>query len=223
MEKVYVIGAKRTPVGSFLGSLSSLHPRVYGAKVVETLIHDLNLQKDDVNELIVGNVLPAGLGHGLARQISRTAGLSDHVPAYGVNMVCGSGMKSVMTAFTQIASGMSDLIIAGGVESMSRAPYLVDASARSGVKMGGPALKDHLLVDGLMDAFDNIHMGITAENIAEKYAISRDAQDDFAWASHQDALTMKLFPSTFLPKKKPCTFTSMNIPTGPHLEKNCRS
>lgn len=188
MEKVYVIGAKRTPVGSFLGSLSSLHPKVYGAKVVETLIHELHLQKDDINELIVGNVLPAGLGHGLARQISRTAGLSDHVPAYGVNMVCGSGMKSVMTAFTQIAAGMSDLIIAGGVESMSRAPYLVDASARTGVKMGGPTLKDHLLVDGLMDAFDDIHMGITAENIAEKYAISRDAQDDFAWASQVKAI-----------------------------------
>lgn len=188
MEKVYVIGARRTPIGSFLGSLSSLHPKVYAAKVVDTLIHELQLNKDDINELIVGNVLPAGLGHGLARQISRGANLADHVPAYGVNMVCGSGMKSVMTAFTQIAAGMSDLIIAGGVESMSRAPYLVDASARTGVKLGGPALQDHLLVDGLMDAFDDIHMGITAENIAEKYGITRDAQDDFAWASQVKAI-----------------------------------
>ena len=188
MEKVYIIGAKRSPIGSFLGSLSSLHPKVYGAKVVEALIEELGIDKNHINELIIGNVLPAGQGHGLARQISRTAQIPDHVPAYGVNMVCGSGMKSVMNAFTQIASGMSDLIFAGGVEAMSRAPYLVDASTRTGIKMGGPTLKDHILVDGLMDSFEDIHMGITAENIAEKYGITRKAQDDFAWSSQEKAI-----------------------------------
>lgn len=188
MEKVYIIGAKRSPIGTFLGSLSSLHPKVYGAAVVQNLIATLALNKDDINELILGNVLPAGLGHGLARQISRGAGIPDHVPAYGVNMVCGSGMKSVMNAFTQIASGTSDLIIAGGVESMSRAPYLVDASTRTGIKLGGPALNDHLLVDGLMDAFEDVHMGITAENIAERYQITREAQDDLAWQSQKKAI-----------------------------------
>jgi acetyl-CoA C-acetyltransferase len=188
MQKVYVLGAKRTPIGSFLGSLSKLHPKVYAAEVIKTLIQDTKISIHDINEVIVGNVLPAGLGHGLARQISITAGIPDHVPAYGVNMVCGSGMKSVMTAFTQIASGFSDLIIAGGAESMSKAPYLIDASTRHGVKTGGPSIRDHLLVDGLMDAFNDIHMGITAENIAEKYQISRDAQDDFAWASQVKAI-----------------------------------
>ena len=188
MEKVYVLGAKRSAIGSFLGSLSHLHPKVYGAEVVKTLIQDTRINKDHINEVIVGNILPAGLGHGLARQISRTALIPDHVPAYGVNMVCGSGMKSVMTAFTQIASGTANLIIAGGVESMSKAPYLMDASVRHGVKMGGPQMKDHMLVDGLMDAFEETHMGITAENIAEKYGITRDEQDDLAWASQEKAI-----------------------------------
>lgn len=188
MKKVFVLGAKRTPIGSFLGSLSKLHPKVYAAEVIKTLIQETKIEINDINEVIVGNVLPAGLGHGLARQISITAGIPIHVPAYGVNMVCGSGMKSVMTAFTQIASGSSDLIIAGGAESMSKAPYLIDASARHGVKTGGPSMRDHLLVDGLMDAFNDNHMGITAENIAEKYQISRDAQDDFAWASQVKAI-----------------------------------
>lgn len=188
MNKVYIVSAKRTAIGSFLGQLSQVHPRVYGATVVKTLLDDTKIDPSQVDELIIGNILPAGLGQGLARQISIDATLPATVPAHAVNMVCGSGMKSVMNAFANIALGLHQCVIAGGVESMSKAPYLLDATVRTGKKMGGPVMKDHMLDDALTDAFEGYHMGLTAENIATRYAITRIDQDRFAYDSQVKAI-----------------------------------
>jgi len=187
MKNVYIVAAKRTAIGGFMGSLSSLHPSEYGARVVEALFEDANIEKDVVDEVIVGNILPAGLGQGLARQISIHAGIPKSKPAYAVNMVCGSGMKSIMNAFSDIQSNQADLVVAGGVESMSKAPYILPDRLRGGHKMGGFQVKDHMIDDALTDAFNGIHMGVTAENIVRKYGISREAQDAFALESQRRA------------------------------------
>ena len=136
----------------------------------------------------MGNVLSAGLGQNVARQSSLNAGVPKEVPAYGVNMVCGSGMKAVMNAYQGIKAGMSNIVIAGGTENMSLAPYLVSGNNRSGVKMGNQTMVDHMINDGLWDAFNDYHMGITAENIAAKHNISREEQDEFAASSQQKAV-----------------------------------
>ena len=187
MQKVYIVDAKRTPIGKFLGTLSNLHPRVYGAEVVKAILSNNKIDPNTVDELIIGNVLPAGLGMNLARQIAIDAGLPESMPAHSVNMVCGSGMKSAMNAFTNIALGLHECVLAGGVESMSSAPMILK-DTRKGKKMGAPKMEDHMIDDALTDAFHHYHMGITAENIAEKYAISRDAQDDFAMESQKRAI-----------------------------------
>ncbi len=136
----------------------------------------------------MGNVLSAGIGQGGARQVSVNSGIPVEVPAYGLNMICGSGMKSVLNAYVSIGSGMADCILAGGFESMSKAPYLTSSPLRTGNKMGGFKMEDHMLIDGLTDVFNNYHMGITAENIAEKYGISRKEQDEFAYDSQLKAI-----------------------------------
>lgn len=187
MQKVYIIDARRTAIGSFLGTLSNLHPRVYGAAVVKDILTRHAIDPSTVDELVIGNVLPAGLGMNLARQISMDAGLPNTIPAHNVNMVCGSGMKSVMNAFSNIALGLHNLVLAGGVESMSNAPMILK-DVRKGKKMGAPKMEDHMIDDALTDAFHGYHMGITAENIADQYAISRDAQDDFAFESQKRAI-----------------------------------
>jgi len=188
MSKVFIVAAKRTAVGSFLGGLSTVHPAELGATVVRNILEETNVPKDAIDELIVGNILPAGVGQGLGRQVSIGAGLPIEMPAYSLNMVCGSGMKTVMNAFTSIKAGMANLIIAGGTESMSRAPYIAPDGIRSGIKMGNFSLKDHMIDDALTDAFNNVHMGITAENIVEKYHITRLEQDEFAINSQQKAI-----------------------------------
>ena len=188
MSKVYVVAAKRTAIGSFMGSLSTLHPADYGAEVVKTLLEDTGVPAAKIDEVIVGNILPAGLGQGVARQVSIKAGIPEHVPAYAVNMVCGSGMKSVMNAFSGIRAGLTHLIVAGGVEAMSKAPYILPDRVRPGIKMGGFMVKDHMIDDVLTDAFNPIHMGVTAENIVEKYGLTREAQDAFAMTSQERAL-----------------------------------
>ncbi|TVP94154.1 MAG: acetyl-CoA C-acetyltransferase [Acholeplasmatales bacterium] len=188
MSKVYIVAAKRTAIGAFMGSLSTLHPAEYGAEVVKTLLEETGVPAAKIDEVIVGNILPAGLGQGVARQVSIKAGIPDHVPAYAVNMVCGSGMKSVMNAFSGIRAGLTHLIVAGGVESMSKAPYILPDRIRTGIKMGGFQVKDHMIDDVLTDAFNPIHMGVTAENIVEKFDLSREAQDQFAITSQQRAL-----------------------------------
>ncbi|MDD4213127.1 MAG: acetyl-CoA C-acyltransferase, partial [Bacilli bacterium] len=189
MKKVYVIGARRSAIGSFMGTLSTLHPADFGSQVLKALIKEANISVDDINEVLVGNILPAGLKQGVARQISIMSGIPSSVPAYGVNMVCGSGMKTVMNGFTDIALGLHDLVVAGGVESMSGAPFLIPGQVRSGIKMGEQIVRDHMLYDALTDAFQGTHMGITAENIAEKYGITREEQDAFAWESQKKAIT----------------------------------
>ncbi len=188
MKKVFVVSAKRTAIGSFLGTLKDVHPADFGAEVVRAILEETHVPARDINEVIVGNILPAGLGQGLARQISIKGGIPTTVPAYGVNMVCGSGMKTMMNAFGNIQSGMHDLVLAGGAESMSKAPYIIPERARSGFKLGGFTVKDHMIDDALMDAFNPIHMGVTAENIVEKYNITREAQDQFAISSQERAI-----------------------------------
>lgn len=188
MNKVYVIGAKRSAIGSFMGTLGPLHPAEFGSQVLKALLKETNIQVNDIDEVLVGNILPAGLKQGLARQISILSGIPSNIPAYGVNMVCGSGMKTVMNGYTNIALGLHQLVVAGGAESMTNAPYLVPAQVRSGLKMGEQPMRDHMLYDALTDAFEGYHMGITAEHIVEKYQITREEQDRFAWESQKKAI-----------------------------------
>lgn len=188
MSRVFIVSAKRTAIGSFLGSLSTVHPAELGSTVVQAILEETKVPASEIDEVIVGNILPAGQGQGIARQVSIGAGIPKEVPAYGLNMVCGSGMKTIMNAYTSIAAGFHHLVIAGGTESMSRAPYIIPEKTRSGIKMGSFTIKDHMIDDALMDAFDNIHMGITAENIAELYNITREEQDQFAIDSQTKAI-----------------------------------
>ncbi len=187
-EKVFIVGAKRSAIGGFMGTLKKVHPRDMGTQVLTKLLEESRVPKEKISEVIVGNILPAGLGQGIARQISIGSGIPESVPAYSLNMVCGSGMKAIMNAYTGIRDGFSNIVVAGGVESMSKAPYLVDGKVRTGTKMGPMTMEDHMLRDALTDAFGDMHMGITAENIAERYEISRVDQDKFAMASQTRAI-----------------------------------
>ena len=188
MGKIFVTAAKRTPVGSFGGSLKDLHPGEFGAVVIKQVVEDSKLDPAKLDEVIMGNVLSGGLGQNVARQCSLKAGVPKEVPAYGINMVCGSGMKAVINAYTNIKSGLANLIVAGGTENMSAAPYLVSGKFRNGIKMGNQTLVDHMINDGLWDAYNNYHMGITAENVAEKHGITREQQDAFAARSQELAV-----------------------------------
>lgn len=188
MEKVYIIAAKRSAIGSFLGTLSTVHPSELGGQVVRQLMEGSGVEPSEIDEVIIGNVLPAGQKQGLARQVSVKGGIPVEVPAYGVNMVCGSGMKAVMNGYSGIASGFSQVVLAGGVESMSSAPFITPGSIRQGQKLGNLTQEDDILLDALTDAFEGYHMGITAENIAEKYSIGREDQDAFAYESQQRAI-----------------------------------
>lgn len=188
MKKVYIVGAKRSAVGSFGGSLATVHPSEFGATVLKEAMNHANVKPEMVDEVVVGNILSAGLGQGIGRQIQIKAGIPQSVPGLSLNMLCGSGLKTVINAYTTIQAGFSNVIAAGGVESMSGAPYLVNSNVRNGVKMGDQVMKDHMIYDALTDAFDGIHMGITAENIAEKHSISREAQDAFAIKSQEKAI-----------------------------------
>lgn len=188
MKKVYIVGAKRSAIGSFLGSLSQIHASEFGAQVLKELINETKIDPSKIDEVLVGNILPAGLGQGIARQVAIKASVPTSVPAYGVNMVCGSGMKTVMNAYTSIAAGMHNLVVAGGVEAMSTTPYLIPSAIRNGIKMGDQTIRDHMIFDALTDAFNNYHMGITAENIVEKYNFTREQQDELAMQSQAKAI-----------------------------------
>ncbi len=188
MSKVYIVAAKRTAVGSFLGLLSTVHPADFAAKVVQQIMKDTNVQPLDIDEVISGNILPAGQGQGIGRQVAIKAGFPHEVCGYAINMVCGSGMKAIMDAYLKIKAGWSHLVIAGGTESMSLAPHLLSAKGRSGYKMGNFEVIDHMIYDALTDAYDGIHMGITAENIADKHHITREEQDAFAYQSQVKAI-----------------------------------
>ncbi|MCL2039264.1 MAG: acetyl-CoA C-acetyltransferase [Bacteroidetes bacterium] len=189
MKKVYIVAAKRTAIGKFLGTLSNVNPVDLAVPVVKQILKDTKIEPSKIDEVIVGNVLMAGHKQGIARQISIKSGIPEEVPAYGINMICGSGMKSIMQGLTEIVAGQAEIVLAGGTESMSTASYVVPGTTmRNGAKMGDFQIIDHLVLDGLTDAFSGLHMGITAENIAEKYNISRQAQDNFAYNSQQKAI-----------------------------------
>ena len=186
MGRVYIVDAARTAVGSFGGALASVSAVDLGTTVVKELMKRNNLGSNDVDELILGCVLQAGLGQNLSRQIAIKSGMSEEKTAMTVNMVCGSGLKTVSLAAQAIKAGDADLIIAGGTESMSNSPYL-SKEARFGGRMGNISLVDSMINDGLWDIFNDYHMGITAENVAEKYNISREEQDEFAYNSQKKA------------------------------------
>jgi len=188
MSKVYLVAAKRTAIGSFAGAFANVHPADLGAAVIKCLLATANLPPEAVDEVIVGNMLPAGQGQGLGRQVAIKAGLPVTTPAYSLNMACGSGMKAMITAYANITAGIHQVVIGGGTESMSLSPYLLP-NARTGYRMGHVQAVDHMILDALTDAFHGVHMGITAENIAEKYGITREAQDAFALNSQKKAVT----------------------------------
>nr|WP_314602200.1 acetyl-CoA C-acetyltransferase [uncultured Enterobacter sp.] len=186
MKQVMIVGATRTPVGSFRGSLASLSAVELGAVAVRHLLESSGLDKEKIDDVIFGQVLTAGCGQNPARQTAIAAGLPVSTPATTVNLVCGAGLKAVQLAAQAIRSGDAGVVIAGGQESMSNAPYLLDG-ARSGLRFGHTGLQDSMITDGLWDAFNDYHMGITAENVARQYGISREQQDDFAARSQQKA------------------------------------
>lgn len=186
MKQVMIVGATRTPVGSFRGSLASLSAVELGAVAVRHLLESSGLDKEKIDDVIFGQVLTAGCGQNPARQTAIAAGLPVSTPATTVNLVCGAGLKAVQLAAQAIRSGDTGVVIAGGQESMSNAPYLLDG-ARSGLRFGHTGLQDSMITDGLWDAFNDYHMGITAENVARQYGISREQQDDFAARSQQKA------------------------------------
>lgn len=185
-DNIVIVAAARTAVGSFGGSLSSLPATDLGVTVLKALLERTGVRPDQIDEVILGQVLTAGAGQNPARQTVIKAGLPHQVPAMTINKVCGSGLKAVHLAMQAVACGDAEIVIAGGQESMSQAPHALPRS-REGQRMGDWKLVDTMLVDGLVDAFHQIHMGVTAENIAKKYAISREAQDAFAAASQQKA------------------------------------
>jgi len=186
MRNVVIVAAVRTAVGSFSGALASIPAVELGRTVIEAVIERSGIAKTDIDEVILGQVLQGGCGQNPTRQAAIYAGLPDTVPSYTVNKLCGSGLKTVALAALSIAAGEADAIIAGGMESMSQAPYILE-QARGGYRLGNGTLVDAVIKDGLTDAFDDIHMGITAENIAARYNITREEADVFALESQQKA------------------------------------
>ena len=186
MQEVVIVAATRTAIGSFQGSLATVPAAELGAAVIRQLLAKTGLTGDQVDEVILGQVLTAGCGQNPARQAAILAGLPHTVPALTLNKLCGSGLKALHLATQAIRCGDAEVVIAGGMENMSLAPYVLPA-ARTGLRMGHAKMLDSLLHDGLMDAFNDYHMGITAENLADKYQLTREQQDAFAAASQQKA------------------------------------
>ena len=187
LDQVVILSACRTPVGKFQGSLSDLSATQLGAIVVREAVRRAGVQPELVDECIMGNVVSAGLGQNPARQAAIFGGLSPEVGAMTINKVCGSGLKAVGLAAQAIQTGNSSLVVAGGMESMTNAPYLLP-QARKGFRMGNVEAVDSMVRDGLWDVYNNYHMGVTGENVAEKYGITREEQDEFAVNSHRKAL-----------------------------------
>ena len=186
MKEVYIVNCCRTAVGSFGGSLKDVSAVDMGATVVKEALNRAGVKPEQVDEVIFGGVLTSGLGQNVARQVTVKAGLPYSVPAYTVNMVCGSGMKSVMEAARAILCGDADVIVAGGTESMSQAPFALP-DARWGARMGDKKVVDTMIKDGLWDAYNNYHMGTTAENVCDVWGITREVLDAFAASSQQKA------------------------------------
>jgi acetyl-CoA C-acetyltransferase len=187
MDQPVILSAVRTPVGKFLGSLSSLSATELGSKVIAEAVRRAGIDPASVDEAIMGNVVQAGLGQNPARQAALRAGLHPRVAAMTINKVCGSGLKAVALAAQAVALNESEIVAAGGMESMSNCPYLL-TKARTGYRLGNGELIDSMIQDGLWDVYENYHMGLTGELVAEKYKISREEQDRFAVESHRKAI-----------------------------------
>jgi len=206
-DDVVIISGCRTPVGKFQGSLSDLSAPQLGAIVVREAVKRANLDPNQIDECIMGNVVSAGLGQNPARQAAIFGGLSPEVGAMTINKVCGSGLKAVALAAQAIQTENSSIVVAGGMESMTNAPYLLP-QARKGYRLGNAQVVDSMVNDGLWDIYNNYHMGITGENVAEKYGITREEQDQFALNSHRKAVSaMKecRFKSQIVPVELPTT------------------
>jgi acetyl-CoA C-acetyltransferase len=186
MNNVVVVSATRTAVGKFGGSLKDFSPGQLGSVVLKDALKRVNVEHSEVEEVVMGNVLSAGHGQNVARQAAIGAGIPKEVPSYCVNKVCGSGLKSVVLGAQSIMLGDADVVLAGGMESMSMAPYALKKN-RWGAKMGNDEVVDLMIYDGLWDIFNNYHMGLTAENVAEKYRITREEQDEFSAISQNKA------------------------------------
>ena len=189
MSKVYIVAAKRTAIGTFGGALKSVAAPQLAAEAIKGVLSQANVDPSAIDEVIMGNVIAAGQGMGPGRQAAIAAGIPVEVPAYTVNMICGSGMKVVMDGAAHIKAGDAELVVACGGENMSRYPYVVTSDIRFGSKMGNLELSDSLITDGLTDVFNDYHMGITAENVAEKIGVSREEQDNFALQSQLRAVS----------------------------------
>jgi acetyl-CoA C-acetyltransferase len=200
-DEVVIISGCRTAVGKFQGSLADLSAPQLGAVVVREAVKRAGLNSDQVDECIMGNVLPAGLGQNPARQAAIFGGLSPATGAMTINKVCGSGLKAVALAAQAVQTGNSSLVVAGGMESMTNAPYLLP-QARKGYRLGNGQVIDSMVHDGLWDIYNDYHMGITGENVAEKYGITREEQDEFAVHSHRKAIAAM----------KECRFKSQIVP-----------
>ena len=186
MEDVVIVAAVRTAVGKFQGTLADFSAPQLGALVVKEVVHRAKLMPDQIDECIMGCVLPAGLGQNPGRQAALRGGLNAKVAAMTINKVCGSGLKAVALAAQAIQTGNAEIVVAGGMESMSNAPYLLP-KARTGFRMGNAVAVDSMVHDGLWDVYNDYHMGITAENVAEKYGYTREQQDEYAVNSHKKA------------------------------------
>jgi acetyl-CoA C-acetyltransferase len=200
-DDVVIISGCRTPVGKFQGSLADFSAPKLGAIVVREAVKRASLNSDQVDECIMGNVLPAGLGQNPARQAAIFGGLSPVTGAMTINKVCGSGLKAVALAAQAVQTGNSSIVVAGGMESMTNAPYLLP-QARKGYRLGNGQVIDSMVHDGLWDIYNDYHMGITGENVAEKYGITREEQDEFAVHSHRKAVAAM----------KECRFKSQIVP-----------
>jgi acetyl-CoA C-acetyltransferase len=186
MEEIYIVGAARTPIGKFGGSLAKTPASDLGALIIRKVLERARVAPDQVSEVIMGQVLTAGVGQNPARQAAIKAGLPEMIPSMTINKVCGSGLKAAMLGAQAIAHGDSDIVVAGGQESMSLSPHAMMGS-RDGFRMGDAKMVDTMIVDGLWDVYNQYHMGVTAENVAKEYAVTREEQDEFAVASQNKA------------------------------------
>ncbi|MCD6042342.1 MAG: acetyl-CoA C-acetyltransferase [Burkholderiales bacterium] len=182
MEEIYIVGAARTPIGKFGGSLAKTPAAELGALIIRKVLERAGVPAEQVSEVIMGQVLTAGVGQNPARQAAIKAGLPEMIPSMTINKVCGSGLKAAMLGAQSIAHGDSDIVVAGGQESMSLSPHALMGS-REGYRMGDAKMVDTMIVDGLWDVYNQYHMGVTAENVAKEYAVTREEQDQFAVAS----------------------------------------
>jgi acetyl-CoA C-acetyltransferase len=219
MEDIVIVGAARSAIGKFGGTLAKTPASDLGAHVVKKLLERSGVRPEQVSEVILGQVLAAGAGQNPARQAAIKAGLPDMIPAMTINKVCGSGLKAVMLAAQSVANGDADLVVAGGQENMSIAPHVL-AGSRDGFRMGDAKMLDSMIVDGLWDAFNQVHMGVTAENVAKEYAVTRAEQDEFAVKSQnkteaaQKAGRFKeeIIPFEIPSKKGPVVFSDDEYP-----------